>query len=211
MSADRTAAVVLAGGQASRLGGGDKPLQLVGARTLLHLIIDRLRPQVGRLALNANGDPSRFAAFGLPVIPDEGPRKKAGPLTGILAALEWAAAFEAASVLTVAGDTPFFPRDLAQRLEAAVKDAPDTIAVAASAQRSHPVFALWPVSLREDLRRFLSESDNFSVAAFQSRYKTASVDFPLQRSDGPAIDPFFNINTPEDLATADGLVRSVRP
>ncbi|MBX3581045.1 MAG: molybdenum cofactor guanylyltransferase MobA [Rhizobiaceae bacterium] len=210
MSPNRTVAVILAGGQASRLGGGDKPLRRVAGRTILDLVIERLRPQVGQLALNANGDASRFDAFGLPVIPDKGPQGQAGPLTGILAAMDWASALKAANILTVAGDTPFFPRDLAERLVAAVENAPEAIAVAKSAQRSHPVFALWPVSMRADLRRFLSESDNFSVAGFQGRYQTISVDFPVRSTNGREVDPFFNINTQEDLLTADQWARSDR-
>lgn len=210
MSANRTVAVILAGGQASRLGGGDKPLRLVAGRTILDLVIERLRPQVGQLALNANGDAARFDGFGLPVIPDEGSQGPAGPLTGILAAMGWASALEAASVLTVAADTPFFPPDLTGQLVAAVENTPEAIAVAQSAQRSHPVFALWPVSLSADLRRFLSQSDTFSVAAFQGRYRTVSVDFPVRSANGREIDPFFNINTPEDLLTADELARSDR-
>ena len=143
------AGLVLAGGRATRLGGGDKPLRLLGGRPMLARVLERLLPQVEQIAISANGDPARFAAFGLPVLPDDGPAGRAGPLAGILSGLQWArreAAFE--KLLTVAGDTPFFPTDLAARLNAASAGHPDRIAVAASGGRRHPVFALWPVVAR---------------------------------------------------------------
>ncbi len=198
----RIAGVVLAGGRGSRLGGGDKPLRMVGDRPILDIILERLRPQAEPLAISANGDPARFAAYGLPVLADDGPRGQNGPLAGVLSALIWAADRGATRVLTVAGDTPFLPCDLAARLGEAAKT--DRIAVAASAGRSHPVFALWPVSLASDLRLFLAESETFSVAAFQQRHQSMSVDFPLLTGKQP-MDPFFNINTPDDLAKANDL------
>ncbi|MEQ1942598.1 molybdenum cofactor guanylyltransferase MobA [Mesorhizobium sp. VNQ89] len=203
--------VVLAGGQARRLGGGDKPLRTVGGQPILDRMLDRLRPQVQSLAISANGDPARFAAYGLPVLGDNGPRGQTGPLAGVLSALVWAETLGATRVLTVAGDTPFLPRDLTDRLGEAAEAQADHIAVAASAGRSHPVFALWPVSVALDLRLFLAESETFSVAAFQKRHQLVSVEFPFSTDSGGPIDPFFNINTPDDLASADRMTKVRTP
>jgi molybdopterin-guanine dinucleotide biosynthesis protein A len=201
------AGIVLAGGRATRLGGGDKPLQPLGGRPMLALILQRLAPQVGPIAISANGDPTRFAEYRLPVLADQG--EQAGPLAGILSGMTWAKAQpRCKTVLTVAGDTPFFPRDLAARLNAAIAEQPNLIAVAASGGRRHPVFALWPVGLAGDLSDFLAESATFSVAAFLERHETVSVDFPMANISGKAMDPFFNVNTPEDLAEAETIVRS---
>lgn len=205
------AGVVLAGGRATRLGGGDKPLRPLGGRPMLARVVERLRPQVGNIALSANGDPARFAEYGLPVLADEGPAGLAGPLAGILSGMAWAKAEGRRKVLTVAGDTPFFPADLAAQLADAVADREDHIAVAASGGRRHPVFALWPVSLEADLRGFLATSATFSVAAFLERHQTASVDFPMPIAGGTALDPFFNVNTPEDLAQAEAVMRGETP
>ncbi|HEY6631647.1 MAG TPA: molybdenum cofactor guanylyltransferase MobA [Rhizobiaceae bacterium] len=202
------AGVVLAGGRATRLGGGDKPLRPLGGRPMLARIVERLKPQVGTIALSANGDPARFAGYGLPVLADDGPRGQAGPLAGILSGMAWAKAQGSWQVLTVAGDTPFFPLDLAARLADAIVGRPDHIAVAVSAGRRHPVFALWSVSLEADLRDFLARSDKLSVAAFLERHQAVSVDFP---STGQALDPFFNVNTPEELAQAEAAMRGERP
>ncbi|MBL8578534.1 MAG: molybdenum cofactor guanylyltransferase MobA [Mesorhizobium sp.] len=204
------AGVLLAGGLASRLGGGDKPLRLIGGRPIIDAVLDRLRPQVDPLAISANGDPARFAAYGLPVLPDNGPRGQIGPLAGVLSALIWAADTGTERVLTVAGDTPFLPKDLVSRLSEAAGTPADRIAVASSAGRIHPVFALWPVSLASDLRLFLTESKTFSVAAFQKRHPSVSVDFPLSTAESPT-DPFFNINTPDDLAKANDLAKGLAP
>ena len=150
--------VILAGGLARRMGGGDKPLVEIAGRPILQHVIDRLKPQCGLLAINANGDPARFSAFGLPVICDsvEG---FAGPLAGILAGMDFGAAKGAAHVLSAPGDTPFLPADLRSRLQAARASAGATIAVAASNGRIHHAVALWPVALREDLRRALVADD----------------------------------------------------
>jgi len=203
------AGVVLAGGRATRLGGGDKPLRPLGGRPMLAHIVERLEPQVAAVALSANGDPARFAGYGLPVLADEGPRGQAGPLAGILSGMTWAAAQGSRHVLTVAGDTPFFPLDLAARLVDSIAGRPDHVAVAASAGRRHPVFALWPVSLEADLRDFLARSDRLSVAAFVERHQAVSVDFPM--AGGGTLDPFFNVNTPQELAQAEAAVRGERP
>jgi len=154
------AGIILAGGLSRRMGGGDKTLLALGGRPLLDHVVARLTPQVGSLALNANGDPARFAASGLSVLADtvEG---HAGPLAGILTGLEWAAANTASEALvTAAGDTPFLPADLVATLVAAAAGRPGSIAVASSGGRRHPTFALWPLGLRQALRRFLVDEDN---------------------------------------------------
>ena len=193
--------VILAGGLARRMGGGDKPLVEIAGRPILQHVIDRLKPQCGLLAINANGDPARFSAFGLPVICDsvEG---FAGPLAGILAGMDFGAAKGAAHVLSAPGDTPFLPADLRSRLQAARTRAGATIAVAASNGRTHHAVALWPVALREDLRRALVAEDERRVSAFIGRYANVVVDWPIE-----PYDPFFNVNRPEDLARADAIAK----
>jgi molybdopterin-guanine dinucleotide biosynthesis protein A len=198
---------VLAGGRATRLGGGDKPLRKIGGRPMLSHILERLAPQVAKIGISANGDPARFAEYGLPVLADTGPSGQAGPLAGILSALAWANEQGSGKVLTVAGDTPFFPPDLAEMLARAVVDRSDHVAVASSVGRRHPVFALWPVSLEADLRKFLASSATFSVAAFLERHHTIEADFPMAKLGDSTIDPFFNVNTPEDLAQAEAVMR----
>ncbi len=193
-------AVILAGGQARRMGGGDKCLLDLGGQTLLDQVIARLSPQAGPLAINANGDPQRFAAIGLPVVADSFPGF-AGPLAGVLAAMEWAAGLDAAQVVTVAGDTPFFPRDLVARLQQA---AGDGIALAATdtpdkGLRRQPTFGLWPTALRDDLRAALKAGTR-KVVAWTDRHAAATARF-----DAGDSDPFFNVNTPEDLALAREL------
>lgn len=190
--------VILAGGQARRLGGGDKALQEVAGRPLLAHAIERLEPQVSRIALNANGDASRFDAFGLPVIPDT-VGGFAGPLAGVLAGLEWAAenAPECNRVVTVATDAPFFPDDLVARFVAATENQKTDLACAETGGRTHPVFGLWPVSLREDLRHALVEEDLRKVDLWTARHSLSVVSFPVS-----VVDPFFNINRPEDVTAA---------
>ena len=188
------------------MGGGDKCLRPLGGRPILDHVVERARPQVDSLVLNANGDPKRFAAYGLPVLADTVP-DFAGPLAGILTGLEWAAAHlpGAPWLLSIATDTPFFPRDLVPRLLNAVTAEGAQLACAASAGRAHPVFGLWPVALAPDLRRALVAEDVRKIDAWTARYRLATVDFPL----GP-IDPFFNTNRPEDLAEAERLL-ALRP
>jgi molybdopterin-guanine dinucleotide biosynthesis protein A len=180
------------------MGGGDKCLLPLAGRPLLAHVIDRLRPQVAAVALNANGDATRFAGFHLSVLADD-LADFAGPLAGILAALDWARRVQpsASAVLTVPADTPFLPRDLAARLAAA--GAP---ALARSAGRVHPVVGLWPLALREDLRRALRVEGLRKVEDWTARLTLSLVDF-----DAAPIDPFFNINAPEDLARAEALLR----
>lgn len=196
------ATVILAGGQGVRLGGGDKPLRTIAGRPMLDHVLERLKAQVGEVVISANGDPQRLAEYGLPVIADEAAHSPAGPLAGILSGMRWARTRAAGRLLTVAGDTPFLPVDLARRLGEV--DA-SRIAVAVSGGRRHPVFALWPVALEADLARFLSSSGTLSVMAFLEPFEPVTVDFPFSLAGGKPLDPFFNVNTPEDLAQAEAL------
>ncbi len=187
-------AVVLAGGRGLRLGGGDKPLRLLHGRPLLDHVLDRLRPQAGVIAINANGDPARFSAWGLPVIADS-IAGQPGPLAGVLAAMIWARSADplAQAVLTVPGDTPFLPPDLVERLVAA---AAGRIAQARSAGRTHPVVALWPLALEAALAAALARGEH--RVGFWSAEQGA-VPVPFATDDG---DPFLNVNTPDDLEAA---------
>lgn len=200
--AQPVAGVILAGGLSRRMGGGDKCLRPIGGRPILAHIIERVRPQVDALVLNANGDPARFAAFGLPIAADvvEG---FAGPLAGVLTGLEWAArhAPECRWVASFAGDAPFLPRDLVARLLAAVESEGADLACAASQGQAHPVFGLWRVDLTEALRRALVEEGIHKVDRWTARYKLVQVDFAAE-----PVDPFFNTNRPEDLAEAERLL-----
>ncbi|MBP0439732.1 molybdenum cofactor guanylyltransferase MobA [Tianweitania sediminis] len=186
--------VILAGGRSSRMGGGDKPLLPLGSATILDHVVQRFAPQVEALAINLNGDPSRFASYGLPVIPDTFGHFD-GPLAGILAALRWGTEQGAARVITVAGDTPFLPADLAGRL--AEEAAPSEIAVATSDGRTHPTAASWPVELHEPLARFLADQTTRRVLSFVQSQPHRLVAFSTAGGD-----PFFNVNTPSDLEEA---------
>jgi len=194
--------VLLAGGLARRMGGGDKPLRLIAGRPLLDRVIERLRPQVAGLVLNANGDLARFAAYGLPVVADSIP-DYAGPLAGILAGLDWTAANrpDCPMIVSVATDAPFLPSDLVVRMVRTVAAEGADLASAASGGQVHPVIGLWPVRLREDLRVALVEEGLRKVDIWTARYRLAVVPF----SDRP-IDPFFNANRPEDLEAAATLL-----
>jgi molybdopterin-guanine dinucleotide biosynthesis protein A len=196
------AGVLLAGGLARRMGGGDKPLRTIGGRTILELVIERLRPQVAALVLNANGDPSRFAAYGLPVVPDSVPGNP-GPLAGVLAGLDWAAEHrpDCPIVVSVATDAPFLPTDLVARMEAQMAVEGADLACAAAGGQPHPVIGLWPVRLRGDLRHALVEEGIRKVDVWTARYRLATVTF----TDQP-VDPFFNANRPEDLDAAAALL-----
>ena len=200
--------LLLAGGQSRRMGGGDKALRLLGGRPLLQRVIDRMRPQVAGLVLNANGDPARFAGFGLPVVADSIP-DFAGPLAGILAGLDWAAAHrpDCPMIASVATDAPFLPENLVSRLHRGMQAEDAELACAASDGQPHPVIGLWPVRLRDDLRQALVEEGIRKVDVWTSRYRLATVPFPeLSLGDGPAIDPFFNANRPEDFDRAAALL-----
>jgi molybdopterin-guanine dinucleotide biosynthesis protein A len=194
--------VILAGGLSRRMGGGDKGLKTLGGRTILARVVERVRPQVARLVLNANGDPARFAGFGLPVVPD-GVDGFPGPLAGVLAGLEWARANapDAAWVASFPGDAPFVPRDLVTRFLAATANGTADLACARSGDQDHPVVGLWPVRLADALRRALVEESLRKVDRWTARFRLAVVDF----ADRP-VDPFFNANTPEDLAEAERLL-----
>lgn len=205
------AGVILAGGQSRRMGGGDKGLLALGGGTLLDHVVARFAPQVGPLVLSANGDPARFARFRLPVFADT-VKGFAGPLAGILTGLEWAVANTTCEALvTAAGDTPFLPENLVQRLAAAVDERPSTIAVACSGGKRHPTFALWPLELREALRRFLVDEGIRRVSAFIDRHDFVDVEFPMLTSGRHLHDPFFNINTSDDLVRAERLLQRMEP
>ena len=194
--------VILAGGQATRMGGGDKGLRMLGGQTLLARVEARLAPQVDRLALNANGDVARFAGMGLPVIADsiEG---FAGPLAGVLAGMDWAASHGADTIVTAAADTPFFPCDLAPQLLLASEGMVHPLVLAATldAKRGtarHPTFGLWPVALREDLRVALSGGMR-KVVLWTQEHGGREALFPQD-------DAFFNVNTPDDLVRAEAML-----
>jgi molybdopterin-guanine dinucleotide biosynthesis protein A len=197
------AGVILAGGQATRMGGGDKGLRMVGGQTLLAHVLDRLRPQVDAIVLNANGDPARFAEWGLPVVADSLPDWP-GPLAGVLAGMDWAAAQGANAVISVAADTPFFPRDLVAQLRAAA--GPSGLALAATREGGklyrQPTFGLWPVALRDDLRAALMGGLR-KVVLWTDAHGAGTAEFGTD-----PFDPFFNINTPEDIAVAETLVQA---
>jgi molybdopterin-guanine dinucleotide biosynthesis protein A len=199
--APATPGVLLAGGLARRMGGGDKPMRQIGGRTILERVIARLKPQCDGLILNANGDPARFAPFGLPVIAD-GVADFPGPLAGILAGLDWAASNrpDVAWMLSAAADCPFLPRDLVARLHRARIEQDAQLAVAASDGQSHPVIGLWRVSLREELRHALVVEDIRKIDRWTARYPLATVEWPVDQ-----LDPFFNANTMDDIAAAERL------
>jgi molybdenum cofactor guanylyltransferase len=189
--------LILAGGQARRMGGGDKPLLRLGERTLLERVVERLGPQCAAgLALSANGDPARFAGFPGPVLPDPLPDQP-GPLAGILAGLEHAGARGIARVVSVSGDAPFLPEDLVARLRSVASEG--GLALAASGARQHYTIALWPTALRDDLRDYLVQGER-RVGAFIARHGAAVASWPAE-----PVDPFLNINTPADLAAAEAL------
>jgi molybdopterin-guanine dinucleotide biosynthesis protein A len=204
---EKVCGVLLAGGQSRRMGGGDKALRLLGDKPLLSHILDRAAPQVDTLILNANGDPARFAGYELPVVPDviDG---YAGPLAGVLTGMNWAAGHrpDCAWIATFACDAPFFPTDLVARLLAAVRDCGADMACAASEGRSHPVFGLWPVSRREELRRAMTGDGIRKVDVWTGRYVLETVSFEAVPTQAGPLDPFFNTNRPEDLATAAGYL-----
>ena len=194
--------VILAGGKASRMGGGDKSLLPLAGRRIIDHVLERLQLQVSHLALNANGDPTRFTEFGLPIVADS-VSEFPGPLAGVLAGLDWAAEQGVDHILTVAADTPFFPMDLRSRLEQARVLQAKPIALAATQESGklyrHPTFGLWPISLRDDLRQALATGIR-KVVLWTDQHGAAET---LFSSDG--YDPFFNINTPEDLVKAEAM------
>jgi len=200
MRAD-TLGVILAGGLARRMGGGDKPLRLLGGQPMLAHVLARLRPQVAGVVINANGDPARFAAHGLPVVADGLPDHP-GPLAGILAALDWAADHAPALrwVVSAPGDSPFIPTDLAARLHAAAAAEGVPFACAWSDGQAHPPVGLWPVALRGELRAALLAGER-KIDRWTARHGCAACHWPAH-----PVDPFFNANAPEDLAEAERLL-----
>jgi len=196
--------ILLAGGNASRLGGGDKGLRLLGGASLISHIIRRLGTQGSGFVLNANGDPARFASMGLPVIADEQATRD-GPLAGILAGMVWAAQDPAIKhIVTVPTDIPFVPADLVDRLLQTESEAGAEIVCASSGGRRHPVVALWPVQLAAALRTALHDDGLRKVEHWLGRYRVAEAEFSNQ-----PVDPFFNVNRPEDLATAEHLLKQL--
>ncbi len=200
--------VLLAGGLSRRMGGGDKCLRDLAGKPMLGHVIERLAPQVGAMVINANGDPGRFAPFGLDVVPDT-VGGFAGPLAGVLAGMRWSGSVapDARWIVTVSTDAPFLPLDLAQRLLEAVTDDPQTIALASSGGDVHPVIGLWPVALADDLEEQLKAGVR-KVLHWTGRHASVVVDFPFLRFHGRMIDPFFNANTPEELDEARALIES---
>jgi molybdopterin-guanine dinucleotide biosynthesis protein A len=196
-----TPGILLAGGLARRLGGGDKPMHNIAGSRILDRVIARLRPQCDGLILNANGDPARFASFGLPVTADS-VADFPGPLAGILAGLDWAAAHrpDVAFVLSAAADCPFLPRDLVLRLHQARKEKNAQLVFAVSGGQTHHVIGLWSIGLREELRHALVTENVRKVESWTARYQLATVSWPTE-----PLDPFFNANTAEDLADAERL------
>jgi len=194
--------VLLAGGRSRRMGGGDKCLRDLGGETILARIVARVRPQVDDLILNANGDPARFAEFGLPVVPDV-VAGHAGPLAGVLTGMTWAAEHrpDAGWIATLPTDAPFLPADLVARLVEAVAAAGADMACAASGGRDHPVVGLWPVRLRAELADAMIEEDIRKVDVWTGRYRLARAEF----ASAP-VDPFFNTNRPDDLDEAARLL-----
>jgi molybdenum cofactor guanylyltransferase len=189
------------------MGGGDKALCMLRDKPMIAHVIERLEPQAERLVINANGDPSRFAAFGLPVVPDL-TADFAGPLAGLLAGMAWARRHAPGTtrIVTAACDTPFFPGDLVARLGAAADSQNAKIALAASGGQSHFVFALWPVALSEDLAAYL-DAGGRKVQDWIERHAFVAVAFEPRAIGSEVVDPFFNINTPDDLAKAEDLLQ----
>jgi len=202
MSDDAVIGVILAGGRSKRMGGGDKFLRPLAGWPLIEWVLDRARPQVDELIINAVGDASRFEPYGLPVVADV-IDDFAGPLAGILTGLEWSIANrpDAAWLVSFASDAPFVPHDLVSTMRDAVTAEGAEMACAMSGERTHPVCGLWPVSLAGDMRRAMVEEDMRKIDRWTARYRLVHVDFPIGE-----IDPFFNVNQPDDLAEAEALL-----
>jgi molybdenum cofactor guanylyltransferase len=206
ISKNQITGVLLAGGQSRRMGGGDKGLREIAGRPMLRHVLERFASQVERVVLNANGDPERFAEFGLPVVADpiEG---NVGPLAGVLAGMRWSRsnAPEATYIATVSTDAPLIPTDLVERLAAALEEREEKISLAKSDGHLHPVIGLWPIALADDLEAALNEGVR-KVLHWTDRHGTLGVDFALVASRGREIDPFFNANTPEELDEVAELI-----
>jgi len=201
--------VILAGGQSTRMGGTEKAMLPLGGKPMLARVIDRLKPQVDRLLLSANGDPQRFSALGVPVERDQ---IGEGPLAGLLAGMRWSEKNmpEAKFIVSVAADTPFFPPDLVERLSEGCGRDENTVALAASSAGTHPVFGLWPVKLADGLQKYLNSGAHPKVLAFADRFMRLNVPFDdIILPNGEAVDPFFNVNTPEEARTAEAIVAAL--
>jgi molybdenum cofactor guanylyltransferase len=207
---EQVAGVILAGGLSRRMGGGDKGLRVLAGKPMLGHVIDRLSPQAFPIAINANGDPARFAAFELPVIADA-TSDFAGPLAGILAGMRWAqnAAPHARFIVTAACDTPFFPRNLVKACLAAAGATYPAVVVAKSNGQIHPVFGLWPVSLAGDLEAALA-SGTRKVLHWTESHPNFTADFASAPFGSRLIDPFFNANTPAELDEAEAFFAAER-
>jgi len=198
-----TLGLVLAGGLARRMGGGDKARLKIGGSTILDRVLATLSGQCVDVIINANGDPARFADTGCAVVPDNVPNYP-GPLAGILAGLDWLAAQQNGVewIVSVPGDCPFLPDDLVEKLHLARRKlgAGVPLACARSGEWRHPVIGLWPLALRADLRKALVEEDLRKIEVWTARHGIAIADWPAE-----PIDPFFNVNTPEDAARAETI------
>jgi molybdopterin-guanine dinucleotide biosynthesis protein A len=201
IEAPPTLGLILAGGLARRMGGGDKARLTIGGVSILDRVLARMRPQCSSIIINANGDPARFGDTRLPVVPDDVPGF-AGPLAGILAGLDWAAthAPQTTDIVSVPGDCPFLPSDLVARLAAARQVDRTPLACARSGKWRHPVAGLWPVALREDLRKALMVEGLHKIEIWTARHGVAIADWPAE-----PVDPFFNVNTPDDVAAAERI------
>jgi len=195
--------VILAGGRSRRFGGGDKGLADLGGQSILARVIAQFRPQVGRLVLNINGDPERFAEYDLEIVSDD-ENPELGPLSGLLAVMDWAAqhAPECSAIATVSADVPFLPNDVVARLDARREDG---VAIAMSGDRRHPTIAIWPMSTRQAIAEAL-KARALSVDKLAAKLKAVAVAFPMRDIRNTRVDPFFNINTPDDLSTARALL-----
>jgi molybdopterin-guanine dinucleotide biosynthesis protein A len=198
------AGVIVAGGRSQRMGGGDKFMRPLRGEPILGHVIARSRRQVRALVLNANGDPARLAAFGLPVVSDSVPGY-VGPLAGILAGLDWAARQGSGWLASFTADAPFVPLNLVSRLSEAATGAGADIACAASGGRRHPAIALWRVGLRDPLRAAITSEQLYRVDTWAARYRRVEVDFPVD-----PIDPFLNINEVADLAAAESALSIIQ-
>ncbi len=202
-TSDQILGVILAGGRSRRFGGGDKGLADLGGQSILARVIAQFRPQVSRLILNINGDPGRFAEYGIQVVSDnENP--ELGPLSGLLAAMDWAVQHAPActAIATVSADVPFLPNDVVARLDA---DREGGVAIAMSGDRRHPTIAIWPMNTRQTISEALNNRA-LSVDKLAAKLKAVAVAFPMRDIRKTKVDPFFNINTPDDLSTARALL-----
>ena len=200
-SKENTVGVILAGGLSRRMDGNEKSLIMLGTNSLIGHVLHRLQPQVSTTIINANGDPARFANLDV-YVQEDTVGGFVGPLAGVLAGMDWAQSNrpDATHILTAAADTPFFPETYAVEMFRSALSANAEIALASSNERHHPVFGLWQIGLRDELRAFLTKETNHKVMIFVNRFQNIKVNF-----EASEYDPFFNVNTPEDLKIAAGI------